>query len=332
MLLSLLIIVIILSWYHRLFEPLPTDISDDDLPFISFIYSNILPTRAASRIIRPLTLKKIPKKLRKPIFQSVGKFYSVQWQEFKQDLTEYHTFHDFFTRRLEYQRCMCATDLISPVDGLVVACGKVDSQTQTLEQIKGVRFKLRQFLYGYEAQIASKMNFPGVHPGNALYYCILYLNPGDYHRFHSPANGIKFDCISHLVGDLYPVKPSWLKQVPGLFSLNERIVLSGKWRDDLFFAYIPVGAFNVGSIHLKDHPYHVTNQSIHDTDIWFKHTSNKSVDTFEKGQELIYDKGDEIGHFSFGSTVVLVFEAPNFNFHVCADTKIKFGDALGDML
>ena len=349
---SLLVFIIGYLSYNQLFRKLPSNTDENELPLLAFVYSNILPNRALSRICRPLTRKKIPKKWRSFIYGLAGYFFPIQWHEFKKDLTEYTTIHEFFTRRLEFKRSMARTDLVSPVDGTVVAFGEVDSETQTLEQIKGVRFHLPQFLYGYDQQEYENGYDKILKKGNKLYYTIIYLAPGDYHRFHSPANGIKIDCINHIVGDLYPVKPTWLKKIPGLFSLNERMVMSGKWQDDLFFSYVPVGAFNIGSIHLKDDPYHMTNQLQQDEEIWYRQQSNpchkdkecgyecnhedenkapkKCINKFGKDEELIYDKGDEIGHFSFGSTVAILFEAPNFDFHIKRG-KIRFGDALGDI-
>ena len=181
---------------------------------------------------------------------------------------------------------------------------------------------------------------------------------GDYHRFHCCSDNVTIHMVKHIVGDLYPVKPSWLKKIPGLFTLNERVVLSGTWKDDLFFSYVPVGAFNVGSINLNINDDIATNQKKHDADVWYKNdkenawTNNNSnledslqavkdeqapfikkyVQKFAKGEEVRYNKGDEIGYFSFGSTVVLVFEAPNFKFNVQSDQKIKFGESLGDFV
>ena len=336
--LSLIVIAFILSFliYKTIFQPLPLCITNDTLSLTSFFYSNILPNRALSRLMRPLTQYTIPKSWRGFVYHLFGKIYPIAWSEFADDLTSYRTFHEFFTRRLIKKRVMNKADLVSPVDGTVVAFGTVD-EAQTLEQIKGVRFNLKQFLYGYDApdtNDTTKRLTSDIQEGNQLYYTIIYLAPGDYHRFHSPADGIKIACINHIVGDLYPVKPSWLRKLPGLFSLNERMVLSGTWKEDLFFAYIPVGAFNIGSIHLKDDPFHLTNQRQQDDEVWYRNNSgerNQCKDEFDEGEELMYDKGDEIGYFSFGSTVAVIFEAPNFDFHITREQKIKFGDAVGDI-
>ena len=163
------------------YTSLPDDISDQPLSFRSYLFSNILANRALSRICAPLTEKTIPISLRKYIYSSVGLIWNVDWNEFKQDLTQYTTFKQFFIRPLEYPRTLSGSDLISPSDGRVLTFGQIDEKNGTLEQIKGVRFKLQQFLYGYD----SKEMHPnmidlsnGKSNGNSLYYCIIYLCPG----------------------------------------------------------------------------------------------------------------------------------------------------------
>ncbi|KAF1364592.1 phosphatidylserine decarboxylase [Lizonia empirigonia] len=83
----------------------------------------------------------------------------------------------------------------------------------------------------------------------ALYYCVIYLAPGDYHRFHSPVSWV-VESRRHFAGELYSVSPYLQRTMPGLFTLNERVVLLGRWRWG-FFSYIPVGATNVGSIKIN---------------------------------------------------------------------------------
>jgi len=97
---------------------------------------------------------------------------------------------------------------------------------------------------GSEAQEELKLR-----PGNALFFCVIYLAPGDYHRFHSPTNWVA-ETRRHFSGELYSVSPWMVKQLQDLFVLNERVVLLGKWRHG-FFSMVPVGATNVGSIVLN---------------------------------------------------------------------------------
>lgn len=80
----------------------------------------------------------------------------------------------------------------------------------------------------------------------SLYYMVIYLAPGDYHRFHSPVSWV-VEKRRHFAGELYSVSPWLQRNLPGLFTLNERVVLLGRWRWG-FFSMTPVGATNVGSI------------------------------------------------------------------------------------
>lgn len=85
-----------------------------------------------------------------------------------------------------------------------------------------------------------------VKPGNSLYFTVIYLAPGDYHRFHSPTAWV-VEKRRHFVGELFSVSPYVAKRLENLFVLNERVALLGRWRHG-FFGMVPVGATNVGSI------------------------------------------------------------------------------------
>lgn len=155
----------------------------------------------------------------------------------------------------------------------------------------------------------------------ALYYCVVYLAPGDYHRFHSPVSWV-VESRRHFAGELYSVSPFLVKNLPGLFTLNERVVLLGRWKYG-FFSYTPVGATNVGSIVINFDKELRTNSLLTDTlaDIAAA-KAQKSGQPYAGFSEAHYDnaspvlkghalqKGEEMGGFQLGSTVVMVFEAP----------------------
>ncbi|KAG0266272.1 phosphatidylserine decarboxylase 1 [Actinomortierella ambigua] len=163
-------------------------------------------------------------------------------------------------------------------------------------------------------------------PGNALFFCVIYLAPGDYHRFHSPTNWVA-ESRRHFSGELYSVSPWMVKQLQDLFVLNERVVLLGRWRHG-FFSMVPVGATNVGSIVLN-----------FDKEL----RTNRREDRYRRGYgELSYQGmsktlgglplrvGEEMGGFKLGSTVVLVFEAPReFTFTLEAGQTVRMGQSLG---
>ena len=155
----------------------------------------------------------------------------------------------------------------------------------------------------------------------ALYYIVVYLAPGDYHRFHSPASWVA-EKRRHFAGELYSVSPYLQSTLPGLFTLNERVVLLGRWRWG-FFSFTPVGATNVGSIKINFDRELRTNSLTTDTaaDRAAEEASNRgeaypgfAEATYGAASKLLgghaLRKGEEMGGFQLGSSIVLVFEAP----------------------
>ncbi|KAL1930516.1 hypothetical protein VTP01DRAFT_10678 [Rhizomucor pusillus] len=168
-----------------------------------------------------------------------------------------------------------------------------------------------------------------VKPGNSLFFCVIYLAPGDYHRFHSPTNWV-VEKRRHFAGELFSVSPYFVKLLQNLFVLNERVVLLGRWRYG-FFSMTPVGATNVGSININFDEALKTNRKEDIPLGTYTEVSYKSASRLLRGKPL--RPGDEMGGFYLGSTVVLVFEAPsNFEFKLTAGQRIKMGEALGDIV
>ena len=341
---------------------LPSNLADKPLPSKAYFFSVVFPNRAISRIAAPIFEKELPVWMRKPLYSLWGMIYDVRWNDFKSDITQYRSLKEFFIRKLEVPRDISNNDIISPVDGTVLTFGEItkdESNDWVMDQIKGVPYKLKQFIG----------EIPNIKPDNKLYYIIIYLSPGDYHRFHAP-NNVIINSINHIVGDLYPVRESWLKMIPGLFSLNERIILKGTWNINDLYYYIPVGAFNVGSIKLFCDNEIQTNLKIHDKDIWYKNTNkilnknningvndedlrnalwntnnneyspyfneqtkqNPYNKQYYQTRNIAIDKGNEIGYFEFGSTIVMLFEANNFKFICKENTKIQYGQPIGDLI
>ncbi|EPQ28818.1 uncharacterized protein PFL1_03621 [Pseudozyma flocculosa PF-1] len=169
----------------------------------------------------------------------------------------------------------------------------------------------------------------GVREGHKLFFCVIYLAPGDYHRFHSPTNWVA-ERRRHFRGELYSVSPYMANRLSNLFVLNERVALLGRWRHG-FFGMVPVGATNVGSIRINFDKALRTNvrkqRSLAGT---YSEASYGAASMLLGGQPL--GAGDEMGGFLLGSTIVLVFEAPNeFKFDLEAGQKVKVGQRLGDL-
>ncbi|KAJ5901664.1 Phosphatidylserine decarboxylase-like protein [Penicillium taxi] len=196
---------------------------------------------------------------------------------------------------------------------------------------------------------------PKAAANHGLFYMVIYLAPGDYHRFHSPAAWV-VESRRHFAGELYSVSPYLQRHLPGLFTLNERVVLLGRWRWG-FFSYTPVGATNVGSIKINFDSELRTNSLLTDTaadlaaaqaaergekDPGFVEATYRHASKTLNGHPL--QPGEEMGGFQLGSTVVLVFEAPLGKKSVDADSdqnaggwtwsvekgqRIKVGEKLG---
>ncbi len=176
-----------------------------------------------------------------------------------------------------------------------------------------------------------------------LCYIVLYLNPGDYHRFHSPAEWTARS-RKHFPGTLYPVDKHFVQYKNDLYSVNERLVLEGVWRYG-YFSYTAVGAYNVGSMFLNSEPGLSTNQKGRDgkqyTETEYTAETNATfVAELRKGgtepprcvasDGVFFDRGTEIGGFRLGSTVVCLFEAPeDFSFVCRPKQKTLFGEMLG---
>ncbi|KAA8651502.1 hypothetical protein EYZ11_002724 [Aspergillus tanneri] len=193
---------------------------------------------------------------------------------------------------------------------------------------------------------------------NALYYVVIYLAPGDYHRFHSPVPWV-VESRRHFAGELYSVSPYLQRHLPGLFTLNERVVLLGRWRWG-FFSYTPVGATNVGSIKVNFDSELRTNSLTTDTAAdmaaalaakrgeqypGFVEATYLHASRTLRGHPL--QRGEEMGGFQLGSSIVLVFEAPmgtrksfdvgwdegkrekGWNWSIEKGQRIKVGEKLG---
>lgn len=187
-----------------------------------------------------------------------------------------------------------------------------------------------------------------VKEGNKLFFTVVYLAPGDYHRFHSPTNWVVEKrrhfmgvFLSSLrlglglivvfgIGELYSVSPYMAKRLENLFVLNERVALLGRWRHG-FFGMVPVGATNVGSICINfDAALRTNMRGRRPPPGTYTEGIYSSASAVLSGQPL--RPAEEMGGFKLGSTIVLVFEAPEtFEFKVQAGQKVKVGQALGDV-
>ncbi|KAF9067831.1 phosphatidylserine decarboxylase-domain-containing protein [Rhodocollybia butyracea] len=175
----------------------------------------------------------------------------------------------------------------------------------------------------------SRSYYGPVKPGNGLFFTVIYLAPGDYHRFHSPTAWV-VEKRRHFVGELFSVSPYIAKRLENLFVLNERVALLGKWRYG-FFGMVPVGATNVGSIKINfDQALRTNERGKPPPPGTYSEAVYSAASAILNGQPLL--PAQEMGGFCLGSTIVLVFEAPrDFEFSIKANQKVKVGQKLGDV-
>lgn len=237
--------------------------------------------------------------------------YKVNMQEaVNPDITTYLTFQDFFTRPLRPElRPVANADFVCPVDGAINQFGPIE-RDQIL-QAKGQCYSISAII-GANFDISSKFEHGC--------FATLYLSPGDYHRVHMPCDG-RLQQMIHIPGTLYSVNPKTANNIPGLFARNERVVcIFGSTFGS--FALILVGATIVGSIATTWHG--VINA---------KRTKTIRRWSYQENSAPFLKKGEEMGLFSLGSTVIVLFPKHTIEFSPKWSHKrtICTGEYMGDL-
>lgn len=272
----------------------------------SFLYIIIwlVPKNLLSRLLGCLVSIKLPPRLALFINKLFVRKFKLTMQEAEKPLTEYACLQDLFTRRLKPGVRVIdnsADVIVSPCDGVVSEAGKISDDR--LLQVKGQFYSLSDLLGSFE-HVQRFMNG---------YYATIYLSPRDYHRFHVPMDGVIKETI-YIPGTLWPVNAWAVKTIKNLFCQNERIIsyIESK-KCSKILAHVAVGAYNVGKIKLA---YCALESNTGKGPIGM--TSNTQV---ERGQDL--------GVFMFGSTIILLFEAGLIDkLLVKAQSEVRVGQAL----
>ncbi|KAM4608188.1 phosphatidylserine decarboxylase proenzyme, mitochondrial-like [Discoglossus pictus] len=294
------------------------------------VYSRA-PTRLLSRLWGLINDVSLPRWLRRPLFSVYIWAFSVNMEEAEEeDLNRYRNLGELFRRPLKPTvRPIDSHSVVSPCDGHILHSGQ--GRGSQIEQVKGLTYSLENFLGPQDWRDPVDTSLPfrqqlGVRHSSRLYHHVVYLAPGDYHRFHSPTDW-SIQHRRHFPGALLSVSPHVARWMPSLFCQNERVVLSGQWQFG-FFSLTAVGATNVGSICIYgDEDLH-TNSPCH---VKGRYHDCNYTETFGPGG-LTLEKGDPLGEFNFGSTIVLIFEAPrHFQFQITAGSQIRVGEALGSL-
>ena len=223
------------------------------------------------------------------------------------DIAAYPTFNEFFTRALrEGARPIADADFICPVDGAISQFGAIERDQ--IFQAKGHHYSTTA-LVGGDAALAKQFNDGA--------FATLYLSPKDYHRIHMPCDG-RLTRMIHVPGALFSVNPTTARGVPGLFARNERVVCVFDSAHGPFVLVL-VGATIVSSMATVWHG--VVNPP----------RPGKVCEWPYGEKSIALKKGDEMGRFLLGSTVVLLFQKNTleFNSQWAPAGGVKLGEVMG---
>jgi phosphatidylserine decarboxylase len=237
----------------------------------------------------------------------VGKYKVNMAEAANPDITSYASFNEFFTRALaDGARPLADADFICPVDGAISQFGTIEKDR--IFQAKGHLYSTTA-LVGGDRQLAEQFEHGS--------FATLYLSPRDYHRIHMPCDA-RLARMVYVPGDLFSVNPVTARGVPNLFARNERVVCLFDSEHGPFILTL-VGATIVGSIATVWHG--VVNRSRKGTVREWRYDD----------RQIVLKKGEEMGRFLLGSTVVMLFQkdALHFNPDWLASGAVRLGESMG---
>ena len=247
------------------------------------------------------------------VIKAFAKKYNVDMNEAKKEnFSDYESFNQFFIRELKDDARKInenPTALCLPADGRVSQIGHIDDDR--LLQAKGHFFSLSDLLAGDEELVNTFKNGE---------FATIYLSPRDYHRVHMPCNATLRKMI-YVPGDLFSVNPFLAEHVPNLFARNERVICVF---DTAFgpMVQILVGATITASM----------------STVWAgvinpPRTGEVKVWTYQGDSAIKLTKGQEMGAFQLGSTVINLFPANSVTLaeHLEVDVPVRMGEILATM-
>jgi len=273
---------------------------------VIFIF-RFLPTSILSRIFGVFARIPLPRRLLYSILKWYCGKYHVLTDEMNIPEKGFRTLDQFFTRKVKTGVHLIDTDpfsVISPVDARIDQFGEITG-TRVM-QAKDIDYLVSDLI---PASIHHSF-LDGA-------FITLYLSPGDYHRIHSPLNGQILGGV-HVPGRLFPVQEYMVNGMNGLFSKNERIITYLQSEFGIC-AVCKIGAMNVGKITVC-YSYLMTNT------YWF--SGKREIKFPEKFRPQTH-KGDELGVFHLGSTVILLFQKDMVTFErFQMGQKIRMGQRI----
>lgn len=246
------------------------------------------------------------------IIQGFSKLYKIDLSEAQiSDVKEYKTFNDFFARELKQDaRPIDAStnSVVMPADGVISQFGSI--QDNLLLQAKGHFYTLDSLLACHPDMIKFFKNGA---------FATTYLSPKNYHRFHMPCDGILREMI-YVPGSLFSVSKATTECIPNIFARNERVICLFE-TDFGPMAQILVGATIVGSIE-------VTWEGL------ITPPRDGIMKRWTYSGEVKLSKGEDMGCFKLGSTVITLFasNAVEFDSHLKIGDQVRVGQKLAERI
>lgn len=261
------------------------------MAFNQFFFDQVvsqLPKKWMSHQLGAAAHLRVPARLNKKLIRLFAKHYNIELEEIEKPLEEYSSLGEFFSRRLKPDARPIQGEVVHPCDSVLIESGLINGDV--LIQAKGKSFELGDFLPGS----------PWVSDFQDGSFFTYYLAPHNYHRVHSPVTGdVEWSTV--VPGQLWPVNSWSVKNVDGLYAINERVATGIQTARGKVIV-VMVGATNVGSISMAYDPNIKTNTP-----------GKKEVVHRAYPEPRRLQAGDELGTFHLGSTAVVLFE-PGFGF------------------
>lgn len=267
---------------------------------------------AYSALVGWTATRKLPPRLRSLAYRMFAAAVGANLDEAELPLGDYESLGDFFARGLRRGARILDPDpaaVISPCDGVTAGSG-VATEGMLL-QAKGHTYRLAELVASEE--LAHRLS--GGH------YTTIYLSPRDYHRVHSPvdANLVGYE---YLPGALWPVNPRLAGRRQGLFARNERVVIHLNSRTAGDVVLVMVGASGVGNIRLSHPGFPVQPPD--------SATLRAGRERYRvELPEIRVRRGDELGAFRLGSTVVMAFSPGAVILQGSMGQPVRFGERIG---
>jgi phosphatidylserine decarboxylase len=240
------------------------------------------------------------------------RLFDVNTDEVARDVPAgYTSLNDFFTRELsDGARPIAAAEdaVIAPADGTISQAGTLTANT--LVQAKGLHYSVEDLL---ATELATARRFKDGR------FATIYLAPYNYHRVHSAVTG-RLEALHYVPGDLFSVNEATVGRVSGLFRRNERLVMHFSTPQGPV-VQILVGALNVGSIST---PWtgEIRPRKSGVAEVLEPNSAPRSV-----------QKGDLLGWFNMGSTVIVLFPAGTCRWDdsLRPGETVRMGQAIGTL-